>query len=725
MEDSFSRLNKMQREAVLATEGPLLILAGAGSGKTAVLIERCAQIIKNGAPAWAILAITFTNKAAKEIRDRLEQSLGSDGREVWACTFHSACVRILRRDIERLGYGRSFTIYDMDDQKRLMKRVLRDLNYDEKRFAPQAVLSVISKAKDAEQGPRELAAAGRGDFFINVCAECYKEYQRRLAEANALDFDDIIALTVRLFSESPDALAYWQKRFRYILVDEYQDTNLLQYKLVSMLSAGHRNICVVGDDDQSIYRFRGATIENILSFEQTYPDARVIRLEQNYRSTSAILEAANSVISRNKGRKGKTLWTDNGAGEPVTLRQALNENDEARFITDTVLEGVKDGAAFSDYCVLYRTNAQSGRIENALRMSGVPYRVIGGMRFFDRSEIKDMMSYLQVIHNPTDELRLSRILNVPARGIGEKTIVTIRALASRDNTPMFSVLLQADSYPELARSSLTLKRFAEMILSLRESSAVLTLPEFYDEALYKTGYGQMLREKADEESMSRYENVMELRTNLAQYQESDPENASLGGFLDETALFTDIERYDEREDTVTLMTMHAAKGLEFPRVFITGAEEGIFPGNRSQTDPAELEEERRLCYVAATRAKEKLYVLHAGERMLYGYTSRNMPSRFIEEMGLIPDEPRKAREAKPRPVHQPSVLRDRPSVPIKTTTELLRKGDMVEHKQFGRGMVTAVTPMGGDALVEIAFEDKGTRRLMQKSASPFMKKVDN
>ncbi|MCL2002475.1 MAG: UvrD-helicase domain-containing protein [Oscillospiraceae bacterium] len=719
-----THLNNEQREAVLTTEGPLLVLAGAGSGKTRVLTERCAEIIRNGTPPWAVLAITFTNKAAGEIKARLVSLLGAKGSDVWGMTFHAACVRFLRRDITALGYKSGFTIYDADDQKRVMKEVLKALNYDEKRVNPQAVLSIIGRAKDNELDAKALSESAPDDFFQRIAAECYGVYQKRLFEANALDFDDILALTVRLFRERRDILEHYQRRFSYILVDEYQDTNRLQYHIVSMLAAGHRNLCVVGDDDQSIYGFRGATIDNILSFERQYPEARVIRLEQNYRSTGNILRAANSVISKNYGRKGKTLWTGSEPGEPVKLIAALSENDEARFISETVLNGIAVGSNFRDFCVLYRMNAQSSRVEQQLRLSGIPYKVVGGTRFFDRAEIKDMMAYLQIIHNPDDDLRLMRVINVPARGVGGKGVAVIRALAARDGVSCFGVVEKAETYPELARLAAVLAAFAKTVRAWGLAAETLPLPMLYDDVLERSGYARMLTEKDDDESRGRLENVRELKTNIAQYQE-DAEEPTLGGFLDDTALFTDLDKFDEGDNAVTLMTMHASKGLEFPAVFLAGMEEGIFPGVRSWHDPAAVEEERRLCYVAVTRARERLFVLRAEQRMLYGQTSHNLPSRFIEEMGVAPQAAREApvfaerpgfgspgREGGVRPAARPS--------PQPAPQLSISKGDAVAHKRFGKGVVLAVTPMGGDAMLEIAFEEGGTRKLMHKYAAAFL-----
>ncbi|MCL2082622.1 MAG: UvrD-helicase domain-containing protein [Oscillospiraceae bacterium] len=730
-----SHLNIYQKEAVGHTEGPLLVLAGAGSGKTAVLTLRIANIIDNGTPPWAVLAITFTNKAAAEIRERLSRLLGQDGHDVWACTFHSACVRILKRDIEALGYPKSFTIYDTDDQKRLIKRIIKEFNLDDKRYPPPAILSHISKAKDAEVNPAEYVKDAGNDSYYKIIGECYLRYQKELKDSGALDFDDIIALTVRLFRENPEILERWQRRFSYILIDEYQDTNKLQYNLISMLAQKHRNLCVVGDDDQSIYKFRGATIENILSFETQYPEARVVRLEQNYRSTQAILEGANNIIRHNQGRKGKTLRTENTRGEEISIYRAVNENDEARFIAEAVLERVRQGGRFGDHCVLYRMNSQSNRIESTLRMSGIPYKVIGGTRFFDRAEIRDIMAYLQLIHNPHDDLRFDRIINVPARGLGAKSLEVIHALAARDQSSCFEIIKQAGKYPELSRIAGTLSRVAGIVEFLMEQlSSGITLPDFYEQVLEQTGYARMLRDKGDEESKGRLENILELKSHLSQYCEAEPEDASLGGFLDDTALFTDLETYSEGDDALVMMTMHSAKGLEFPAVFIAGAEENIFPSSRAIPHPDELEEERRLCYVAVTRAKQKLYIIAAKERMLFGATMYNPPSRFIREMGLQAEiRPAQSESAATTYIagkaKEPSIPADRvsrsslarPTSPV--TLEALRKGDCLTHKRFGKGLVLSAEPMGGDVLLEIAFEESGTRKLLQKSAAPFLKKA--
>ncbi len=791
IERDFPNLNDMQRAAVSATQGPLLVLAGAGSGKTTVLISRIANLIKYGrasdsedvpesasqedldfledylkdpagkderraarlcaldpAAPWSIIAITFTNKAANELKERLERMLGPSGLDVWASTFHSACVRILRRDIDRLGFEKSFTIYDSSDSERVMKSVIKALNLEEKQFPARSVLGYVSRAKDAMQSPElfEKANQSGGDYRISRIARAYAEYQKRLREANALDFDDIILHTVTLLLKYEDVRDYYQKKFRYVLIDEYQDTNNLQYLLASTLAGKYKNICVVGDDDQSIYRFRGATVENILSFEKQYHNVRVIRLEQNYRSTKNILEAANKVIGHNLGRKGKSLWTDNEDGARITLFQGMNEHDEVEFIAGQMLEGVAKGMSWKDFAVLYRMNAQSNRLEDAFKRNGIPYRIVGGIRFFDRAEVKDMLAYLCLIHNHTDDLRLKRIINTPPRGIGAKTMETAEYLAYRDSKPVYEVLKQAESYPELGRGAKTLVAFAGMIEELSALSEKVPLSEFYEAVMERTGYVLALETKGDIEAQGRLENVRELKSSLINY-EKDNEESSLGSFLDEVALFTDIERYDEAADATIMMTMHSAKGLEFPVVFIAGAEEGIFPGMRSIADPEEIEEERRLCYVAITRARRQLFITCATERTLFGQTMHNRVSRFIEE---IPGEQidanmwraQQAADVQPdsvspyagRPMQRRARItvnaadtyakntarpqqRESPAIPYK-------KGDMVEHKAFGRGLVVGAQPMGGDALLEIAFDGVGTKRLMAKSASQFLKLAD-
>ena len=784
----FSNLNSMQQEAVLTTDGPLLLLAGAGSGKTTVLINRIANLMKYGSAAdsyeipdtvaeedvlfleglqddisetdrhradwlcavrpaapWNIIAITFTNKAANELKERLSLMLGPEAQDVWAMTFHSACCRILRRDIERMGYERSFTIYDSSDSERVMKDIIKDMGLDDKTFPAKVVLNAISKEKDNLATPDDLLerAEQANDLRLLHIAKAYQKYQTRLKENNALDFDDIICVTVRLLQEHEDIRTYYQRKFRYVLVDEYQDTNHVQYLLTSLLAGGYENICVVGDDDQSIYRFRGATIENILSFEQQYRGARVIRLEQNYRSTQSILNAANAVIAHNLGRKGKRLWTANGEGDPITVYEAQDEGAEANYVANRIITGFK-GKGFKDYAVLYRTNAQSNALEFAFKRNGIPYRVIGGMRFFDRAEVKDMLSYLCVINNRADDLRLRRIINNPPRGLGAKTIETAERLAQADGKHLYDVVSDPYSYGPLEKPAMKLMQFTALIEGLAELlDTGMTLPEFYDEVLERSGYVAMLESKPTEENKTRLENVRELKSSINAYVEN-AEIPTLSGFLEEIALYTDIEEYNDGDDAAVMMTMHSAKGLEFPHVFLVGFEDGLFPGMRAIGDREEMEEERRLCYVAITRAKQTLTISHAKQRMLYGRTSAALKSRFLNE---IPEEyivHKGGYRARPEqsaygfgsygtsygnyPQYQKKVETPRYTIPSAQTKQNaafleLNKGDMVLHAAFGKGLVLSVMKMGGDALLEIAFDDIGTKKLMAKTASVHMKKL--
>ena len=788
----FSGLNAMQQEAALTTQGPLLLLAGAGSGKTTVLIQRIANLIAFGeasdsheipdyitesdvmllesylrgdcpeqktraealcalrpAAPWSIIAITFTNNAAGELKSRLEDLLGPEALDVWAMTFHSACCRILRRDIERLGYSSGFTIYDTADSERVIKDILRDWQMDEKTFPPRLVLSIISKAKDKMQTPEDFAKTAdfAGDYRMEKMAQFYAEYQKRLSSSDALDFDDIIFKTVELLKTYEDVRTYYQRKFRYVLIDEYQDTNRMQYELSSLLAGGYENICVVGDDDQSIYKFRGATIENILSFEKQYHGAKVIRLEQNYRSTRAILNAANAVISNNKGRKGKKLWTQNSAGDKVQVHECQSESDEGSFVAAQIFSMSKT-CSFKDFAILYRTNAQSNAMEYAFKRSGIPYRIIGGTRFFDRAEIKDMLAYLCVIHNHADDLRLRRIVNNPPRGIGPKTVETAERQSVAADLSMYEVISHAKQYPSLEKSAAKLAAFTDLIEQCAALLDTMALPDFYEEVLLRTGYLRMLEEKDDVESRTRSENVRELKSSIVSYMENT-DTPSLGGFLEEIALYTDIEQYDPDADAVVMMTMHAAKGLEFPHVFLVGLEEGLFPGSRCLGDPEEMEEERRLCYVAITRAKKTLTISYARQRMLYGRTTTNIPSRFIDE---LPDESvKRSGEGKPdrydrggdyfarrsslyggdvsfapsAPAKKPtreysSLITEKPKAKPNVT---FQKGDMVRHTRFGRGMVLTVIPMGNDAMVEIAFDDVGTKRMMANTAGMHMTKL--
>ena len=793
----FANLNNMQQEAVLTTDGPLLLLAGAGSGKTTVLINRIANLMRFGCAAdsyeipdsvteedvlflenvredcmdadrhradclcalrpaapWSIIAITFTNKSANELKERLSVLLGPEAQDIWAMTFHSACCRILRRDIERMGYSRSFTIYDSSDSERVMKDIIKDMGLDDKTFPAKVVLSAISKEKDQKTTPQDLLdrAEAANDLRLLHIARAYDKYQIRLKENNALDFDDIICVTVRLLQEHEDIRRYYQRKFRYVLVDEYQDTNHMQYLLTSLLAGGYENICVVGDDDQSIYRFRGATIENILSFEQQYRGARVIRLEQNYRSTQSILNAANAVIAHNVGRKGKKLWTANGSGDPITIYEAFDEGAEGNFVAGQIIAGSK-GKNFKDYAILYRTNAQSNALEFALKRNGIPYRVIGGMRFFDRAEIKDMLSYLCVINNRADDLRLKRIINNPPRGLGAKTIETAERLAQVEGKHLYSVVSDPYSYGPLEKPAMKLMQFTALIEGMAELlDSGMSLPDFYDELLERSGYVEILQSKPTEENKTKLENVRELKSSINSYVDN-AETPTLAGFLEEIALYTDLETYNDSDDAVVMMTMHSAKGLEFPHVFLVGFEDGLFPGMRAIGDTEEMEEERRLCYVAITRAKQTLTISHAKQRMLYGRTSSALKSRFLSE---IPEDCVVHKGGfKPKPetgsygsyggtygssyggyqrkpsaqelARKEQIKRSENSVftaqPQKAAFLELNKGDMVMHAAFGRGMVLSVMKMGGDALLEIAFDDIGTKKLMAKTASVHMKKL--
>lgn len=754
----FNRMNEMQLRAVLSVNEPLLILAGAGSGKTTVLVNRIAYLIKYGnafesdefygytdentvsnlrkyldgdtsvyedikrflsvdAPKpWEILAFTFTNKAANELKDRLNLMLGESGNDVWAGTFHSVCVRILRRNAERLGYTKHFTIYDSDDSKRVMKEVQRLLNIDDKFLSHKTILSKISNAKDMLIPPAEYLSLGGGNYGEKQIGECYEKYQKLLKNADAMDFDDIIVNTIKLLQDNPDVREYYQNKFKYVLVDEYQDTNHAQFVLTKLLSEGYNNICVVGDDDQSIYKFRGATIENILSFEKNFKNAKVIRLEQNYRSTQNILDGANAVISHNEQRKGKELWTNNGEGEKILLNTLDDEYGEGKFICDAIMNYVQKGMKFSDFAVLYRMNAMSNTIERALVRSGIPYRIIGGHKFYDRMEIKDSVAYLSVIANPNDSVRLERIINVPKRGIGATTIAYAKEIADGLGLSLFEVIKHADEYEKLSRSAGKLREFTDMIenfneLSLRESPSAVFMS-----MLSETGYKLSL-EQDKEKLEDRLQNLDELNSNLIKFREENPDG-SLSDFLEEVALLTDIDNYNNESETVVLMTLHSSKGLEFPVVFISGMEEGIFPGMQSMYNPDEIEEERRLAYVGITRAKQVLYLLNTKARMLYGSTKYNLPSRFISEL------PEECCKSLVKPVKR-NINRFEQKAPPKTVSrgfsmrettdkkvESFSVGDAVSHRVFGTGMVISLKPMGNDVLMEIAFDKVGTKKIM-------------
>lgn len=673
IEARFARLNAVQRQAVFATEGPLLILAGAGSGKTTVLVNRIANIIRFGSahgsrelprpvteadlndlrtavangrdlpretaylavrPArpWNVLAITFTNKAAGELKERLRAMLGDTlGGDVNASTFHSACVRMLRRDAERIGFPKSFTIYDSDDQQRVIKQIYKDLMIDDKFLPVKSAIAQISSFKDKLMSAEEVAGEPFANTKAQLISKIYTAYAGRLKTAGAMDFDDLIFHTVRLLQNDAEAREYYQNRFRYVVVDEYQDTSVAQFHLVRLLAGGTNNVCVVGDDDQSIYKFRGATIENILNFEKVFSGAKTIRLEQNYRSTANILNAANSVIKNNMGRKGKTLWTESGDGEKVHHYTATNEQDEASHIADVIGEHLREGASLKDHAVLYRMNAQSNPIETYFARAGIPYRIVGGQRFFDRKEVKDINSYLAVIVNPRDDVRLRRIINEPARKIGMTTIEKIGELASAAGVPMMEIIAHVRDYPALQRASAPLERFYEMYRELCDLSISEPLDVFVGDVIKKSGYEAMLK-AMKEEGETRLENLGQLVSSIKTYADQNGEDATLAGFLEEVALISDLDSYDNDADSVTMMTIHSAKGLEFPYVFVIGMEDGIFPGDMAKYNEEDMEEERRLCYVAITRAKKELYLSSSRTRMIFGQTRRNPPSSFLAEI---------------------------------------------------------------------------------------------
>lgn len=725
-------LNEMQQLAVETTEGPLLILAGAGSGKTTVLVNRVQHIVESGlAQPWQVLAITFTNKAAGEIRERLEKAIGSEANSIWAFTFHSCCARILRRFGERLGYSSHFTIYDTDDQKRVMKHCQKSLGLTDKIIHHKSILSEISSAKDSLIDADEYKSMSANNYRKAKIADCYELYQKELLKSDAMDFDDIIFNTVKLLEENDDVRELYQKQFKYVMVDEYQDTSHAQYILVSLLAGDYKNICVVGDDDQSIYRFRGATIENILSFEQQYKNAKVIRLEQNYRSTQNILDGANAIIANNKNRKGKSLWTSAGAGEKIILNTVNSERDESDFIADEIMKNVARGKKMSDHAILYRMNAQSRNLEITLTKSGIPHKIIGGNRFFDRKEIKDIVSYFAVINNPADNVRLQRIINVPKRGIGETMFANVLEIATGLGISAFEVCERSDEFQKTLRSAQKLMGFAGMIKhfqALLEEG--MSLSDLLQQVLDETKYFDYLDEDP-ESAEDRKNNISELSSMFIKYQEED-EEFDLSSFLEDVALVSDIDSYNETDDAVVLMTLHSAKGLEFPIVFIPGMEEGIFPGNQSIYSDEDLEEERRLAYVGVTRAKEKLYLINARQRMLYGTTNRNMASRFIREIPMHVTEDitmdNNMNRSSGFTSKNNAITQNNPK---KANTENAHKfgqvqaqavdsnvdynvGDTVSHKAFGTGVILSKTAMGGDFLLEIAFDKAGTKKLMAK-----------
>lgn len=819
IESRFGKLNPVQKQAVFCTEGPLLILAGAGSGKTTVLVNRIANIIRFGtahgsdwlpreateedvqalaaalkageeppaalrgllrrdpARPWNVLAITFTNKAAGELKNRLAGMLGeTEGADVNASTFHSACVRMLRRDADRLGFPKSFTIYDTDDQQRAMKEVYKQLLVDDKFLPVKSALGQIGRMKDQLISPEEAMAAPL-DTKAGLIAKVYKAYAQRLKSAGAMDFDDLIYHTVYLLQDHPDVLEYYQKKYRYVLVDEYQDTSVAQFQLVRLLAGGYKNVCVVGDDDQSIYRFRGATIENILNFEQHFPGAKVIRLEQNYRSTSNILNAANCVIQNNQGRKGKTLWTENSEGSKVHHYTAESEQEEASHIATVIGQNLREGARLRDHAVLYRMNAQSGPVETYFARAGIPYKIVGGQRFFDRKEVKDIIAYMSVVANPRDDLRLRRIINEPARKIGGTTLDKMAEIALGLNCSLLEVCEHAADYPAISRAANALHGFWGIYQRLLEAADTQPMDVFVTDILEITGYQKML-EAQGEEGATRLENLGQLVSSVKTYADQKGPEATLAGFLEEVALISDIDSYDEETDVVVMMTMHAAKGLEFDYVFLVGLEEGVFPGDMARYSDEDMEEERRLCYVGITRARKELYLSSSQSRMIFGQTRRNRPSRFLEEIGpeLMEQEesPAVARHSlgsfggfggssysqegghsfgssgfsggagvpqrqwgggsfgggtapgQKRPAFGTANPFGGPTVGVSAPASRsaagggakprYKPGDQVEHKVFGRGVVLKATPAAGDTIVEIQFEKAGVKKTMANYA---------
>ncbi len=738
-------LNEMQQLAVDTTEGPLLILAGAGSGKTTVLVNRVEHIISSRlATPWQVLAITFTNKAAGELRERLVSAIGDEANDIWAYTFHSCCSRILRRFGERIGYTNHFTIYDTDDSRRVMKQCQKQLGIEDKLINHKSILAEISRAKDSLISPDEYKQTSQNDFRKSKIAECYEMYQKELKKSDAMDFDDIIFNTVKLLEENEDVRDHYQTQFKYVMVDEYQDTNHAQYVLTSLLADKYKNICVVGDDDQSIYRFRGATIENILSFENHYKGAKVIRLEENYRSTQNILDGANAVISHNKNRKGKTLFTRSGSGDKIVYKTVMSESEESQYIIDEIIKNVDNGMKYSDHAILYRMNAQSRNLEVMLTKSGISHRIIGGHRFFDRKEIKDIVSYLAVINNPSDNVRLQRIINVPKRAIGDTMFANVLEIAAGLGMSAFEVCERADEFQKTSRSASKLMGFTKMIRDFQECiEDGMGLNDLLQEVLEKTKYLDFLHEDIETYD-DRVNNIKELSSMFIKYEE-ESEDANLSEFLEDVALISDIDSYNEDEDAVVLMTLHSAKGLEFPVVFIPGMEEGIFPGNQSMFSEEDLEEERRLAYVGITRAKKKLYLISSQQRMLYGQTSRNMPSRFLREIpsSVIDDQSVVARRSTGfTSAHSgfSSGARGGSSYTSSSKIGSARQssnsahkfgqagnaaqksnvdynvGDTVSHKSFGTGTILTITPMGGDMLLEVAFDKAGTKKMMANYA---------
>ena len=731
----YDTLNTQQQEAVFHTDGPLLILAGAGSGKTRVLTHRIAYLIdERGINPWNILAITFTNKAAGEMRERVDQIVGFGSESIWVSTFHSTCVRILRRHIDLLGYDSNFTIYDTDDQKTLMKDVCKLINIDTKVYKERNLLAAISSAKDEMIMPDEFEINAAGDFAKTKIAQVYREYEKQLRANNALDFDDLLVKTVQLLQTNPDVLDYYQERFRYIMVDEYQDTNTVQFKLISTLANKYKNICVVGDDDQSIYKFRGANVKNILNFEKEYENTKVIKLEQNYRSTSTILDAANAVIRNNYGRKDKTLWTDNGEGSKINLRQFDSAYDEAEYVVGDIREHVNQGMAkYNDHAILYRTNAQSRIFEEKFVTANIPYKIVGGINFYARREIKDLLAYLKTIDNGKDDLAVRRIINVPKRGIGLTTINRVQESAQAREIGFYEALGGLDLIPGIGRGAAKLDPFVAMIEYFKIQAEKLSISDLIQEIINTTGYIETLEAEDKEEAQTRIENIDELVSKIVSYEEScEDETPTLSGFLEEVALVADIDSLDETTDYVVLMTLHSAKGLEFPHVYLTGMEDGVFPSYMTITadDPDEVEEERRLCYVGITRAREDLTLTCARRRMIRGETQYNKMSRFLKEI--------------PRPLLNVSNVEDKPDIPEQTAYKQAKQafqtqafspakktrqftvmqgeglaydvGDRVSHKKFGEGLVTEITEGGRDYEVTVQFDQAGVKKMFASFA---------
>ena len=732
-------LNREQQEAVLHVDGPLLILAGAGSGKTRVLTYRIAHLIDEcGVNPWNILAITFTNKAAGEMRERVDKIVGYGSESIWVSTFHSTCVRILRRYIDRLGYDTNFTIYDTEDQKTVMKSVCQKLQLDSKLYKERMLLNVISHAKDEYISPNEFLLEAKGDFRQEKIAQAYVEYQKELKKNNALDFDDLLVKTVELFQSCPDVLEYYQNRFRYIMVDEYQDTNTVQFKFISTLARQYRNLCVVGDDDQSIYKFRGANIRNILDFEKVFPDAKVVKLEQNYRSTQNILNAANGVIANNRGRKEKALWTENEQGEPILFQQFQNGYEEAEYVSGEISKKVRKGEAeYQDFAVLYRTNAQSRLFEEKFLYANIPYKIVGGVNFYSRKEIKDILAYLKTIDNGKDDLAVRRIINVPKRGIGNVTLAKVQAYADSRDISFFEALEEAGEIPGLGKAALKIQPFVHLIHEMRLSLADMSMQDLIQAILDKTGYAEDLKHEDTDESEARLENIDEFINKAVTYEEG-AEEPNLSGFLEEVALVADIDSVEDGDNRVLLMTLHSAKGLEFPYVYLAGMEDGLFPSYMpiAADDPTEeIEEERRLCYVGITRAMKELTITCARCRMVRGETQYNNVSRFVREIpsellarkSVMPREPKKpevpqntsyqkAKEAFRTKTFDPQQFKV-----VKADKLDYTVGDQVSHIKFGKGTVLEITEGGRDYEVKVDFERFGVKKMFASFAK--LKKV--